>query len=102
MKDQKAAAPAGFPGMPGGMPDMGSMGAMMEVSLEKDKLWVKSQLQQVMQNPQMRQMAESMLQNPQYQNMMQNMFGGKFQKIQIYFTRNFTRYGWWHARYARC
>merc|ERR1711970_1671088 len=65
LKDQKAAAPAGFPGMPGGMPggmpDMGNMGAMME---------------QVMQNPQMRQMAESMLQNPQYQNMMQNMFGG--------------------------
>ena len=29
-----------------------------------------------MQNPQMRQMAESMLQNPQYQQMMQNMFGG--------------------------
>merc|ERR1711970_1035403 len=65
LKDQKAAAPAGFPGMPGGMPggmpDMGNMGAMME---------------QVMQNPQMRQMAESMMQNPQYQNMMQNMFGG--------------------------
>jgi len=62
LKDQKAAAPAGFPGMPGGgMPDMGNMGAMME---------------QVMQNPQMRQMAESMLQNPQYQQMMQNMFGG--------------------------
>merc|ERR1711937_401473 len=61
LKDQKSAAPAGFPGMPGGMPDMGSMGAMME---------------QVMQNPQMRQMAESMLQNPQYQQMMQNMFGG--------------------------
>merc|ERR1711917_91208 len=60
LKDQKAAAPAGFPGMPGGMPDMGSMGAMME---------------QVMQNPQMGQMAESMLQNPQYQNMMQNMMG---------------------------
>jgi len=65
LKDQKAAAPAGFPGMPGGMPggmpDMGNMGAMME---------------QVMQNPQMRQMAEGMLQNPQYQQMMQNMFGG--------------------------
>jgi len=61
LKDQKSAAPAGFPGMPGGMPDMGSMGAMME---------------QVMQNPQMRQMAENMLQNPQYQQMMQNMFGG--------------------------
>jgi len=69
LKDQKQAAPAGFPGMPagmppmgpGGMPDMGNMGAMME---------------QVMQNPQMRSMAEGMLQNPQYQNMMQNMFGG--------------------------
>merc|ERR1711976_751905 len=61
LKDQKSAAPAGFPGMPGGTPDMGNMGAMME---------------QVMQNPQMRQMAESMLQNPQYQQKMQNMFGG--------------------------
>ena len=41
LKDQKQAAPAGFPGMPagmppmgpGGMPDMGNMGAMMEVCL---------------------------------------------------------------------
>ena len=62
MKEQSAAAPAGFPGMPGGMPGMDQMGAMME---------------QVMQNPQMRQMAESMMQNPQYQNMMQNMMGCK-------------------------
>ena len=62
LKEQSAAAPAGFPGMPGGMPGMDQMGAMME---------------QVMQNPQMRQMAESMMQNPQYQNMMQNMMGCK-------------------------
>ena len=48
--------------MPGGMPGMDQMGAMME---------------QVMQNPQMRQMAESMMQNPQYQSMMQNMMGCK-------------------------
>merc|ERR1719281_1302071 len=61
LKEQSAAAPAGFPGMPGGMPGMDQMGAMME---------------QVMQNPQMRQMAESMMQNPQYQSMMQNMMGG--------------------------
>merc|ERR1711937_956343 len=65
LKEQQAAAPAGFPGMPGmppgGMPGMDQMGAMME---------------QVMQNPQMRQMAESMMQNPQYQSMMQNMMGG--------------------------
>merc|ERR1719369_774023 len=65
LKEQQAAAPAGFPGMPGmppgGMPGMDQMGAMME---------------QVIQNPQMRQMAESMMQNPQYQNMMQNMMGG--------------------------
>ena len=65
LKEQSAAAPAGFPGMggmPGGMPGMDQMGAMME---------------QVMQNPQMRQMAESMMQNPQYQSMMQNMMGCK-------------------------
>lgn len=55
--------PAGMPGMPGmgGMPDFGQMGAAME---------------QLMQNPQMRQMAENMMSNPQMQNMMQNMMGG--------------------------
>merc|ERR1712109_92438 len=61
LKEQQAAAPAGSAGMPGGMPGMDQMGAMME---------------QVMQNPQMRQMAENMMQNPQYQQMMQNMMGG--------------------------
>lgn len=64
LKEQADAAPAmpgGFPGMPGGMPDMGQMGAAME---------------QIMQNPQMRQMAENMMQNPEMQNMMQNMMGG--------------------------
>jgi len=66
LKEQQAAAPAGMPGMPGGMPpggmpDFSQMGNMME---------------NIMQNPQMRQMAEGMLQNPQYQQMMQNMMGG--------------------------
>lgn len=57
------AAMQGMPGMPGagGMPDFAQMGAAME---------------QVMQNPQMRQMAENLMQNPEMQNMMQNMMGG--------------------------
>ena len=60
--------------MPGGMPGMDQMGAMME---------------QVMQNPQMRQMAESMMQNPQYQNMMQNMMGCKCRFIfEKFYTHN--------------
>merc|ERR1712176_1129067 len=56
------AAMQGMPGMPGagGMPDFAQMGAAME---------------QVMQNPQMRQMAENLMQNPEMQNMMQNMIG---------------------------
>jgi len=66
LKEQAGGAPGlpGMPGMPpmgpGGMPDMSQMGAAME---------------QIMQNPQMRQMAENMMQNPQMQNMMQNMMG---------------------------
>lgn len=57
------AAMQGMPGMPGagGMPDFAQMGAAME---------------QVMQNPQMRQMAENLMQNPEMQNMMQSMMGG--------------------------
>jgi len=58
------AAMGGMPGMPGmggGMPDMAQMGSAME---------------QIMQNPQMRQMAENMMSNPQMQQMMQNMMGG--------------------------
>jgi len=60
------AAMQGMPGMggmpgAGGMPDFAQMGAAME---------------QVMQNPQMRQMAENLMQNPEMQNMMQNMMGG--------------------------
>merc|ERR1711937_303549 len=57
------AAMQGMPGMPGagGMPDFAQMGAAME---------------QVMQNPQMRQMAENLMQNPEMQSMMQNMMGG--------------------------
>jgi len=56
------AAMQGMPGMPaGGMPDFAQMGAAME---------------QVMQNPQMRQMAENLMSNPEMQNMMQNMMGG--------------------------
>jgi len=64
LKEQAAnpmAAMGGMPGMPGGMPDMSQMGAAME---------------QIMQNPQMRQMAENMMSNPQMQEMMQNMMSG--------------------------
>merc|ERR1712193_37874 len=60
VKEKLKEAPAAMPGMPGGMPDFGQMGAAME---------------QMMQNPQMRQMAENMMQNPQMQSMMQNMMG---------------------------
>jgi small glutamine-rich tetratricopeptide repeat-containing protein alpha len=60
VKEKLKEAPAAMPGMPGGMPDFSNMGAAME---------------QMMQNPQMRQMAENMMQNPQMQGMMQNMMG---------------------------
>ena len=73
MKEQKAAAPAGMPGMPGGMPAM--PGGMPGMPPGMD---MGGMMDTIMSNPQMRNMAESMMQNPQYQQMMQNMMGSKY------------------------